>query len=150
MGSLRPIFAADRIVTAAQMNARPDGARAKVAGVVLMRQRPGNGNAIFITLEDETGIINVILWARLFEANRATIMAARLLEIEGVVQKSKEGVIHIMAARVADRTHELQRLSDMHTPTIALTRADEFVHPQHPRVAHPRQVRVIPKSRDFH
>jgi len=77
-------------------------------------------------------------------------MAARLLEIEGVVQKSKEGVIHIMAARVADRTHELQRLSDMHTPTIALTRADEFVHPQHPRVAHPRQVRVIPKSRDFH
>ena len=150
MGVLRPVFAAEGLLAAVQMNARPDGASAKVAGVVLVRQRPGNGKAIFITLEDETGIVNVILWARTFERNRASIMAARLLEVSGIVQKSKEGVIHILAARVADRTAELQRLSDTHTPTIAPTRADEFVHPQYPRVAHPRQVRVIPKSRDFH
>lgn len=150
MGVLRPVFDAEGLLSAAQMNGCADGTRARVAGVVLVRQRPGNGNAIFITLEDETGIVNVILWARTFERNRAAVMAARLLQVDGTVQKSKEGVIHIMAARVADRTAELQRLSDTHTPTIALTRADEFVHPQHPRVAHPRQVRVIPRSRDFH
>ncbi len=150
MGVLRATFAAERLLTAAQMNARPDGARARVAGVVLVRQRPGNGKAIFITLEDETGIVNVIMWARLFERNRACVMAARLLQVEGAVQKSPEGVIHIMAERVADRTAELARLSDAHRPNIVLSRADEFTHPQPPRHGHPRQVRVLPPSRDFH
>ena len=160
MGVLRPVFAAEGMLDAATMNARPDGARARVAGVVLVRQRPGNGKAIFITLEDESGIVNVIMWARLFERNRATVMAARVLEVHGAVQKSVEGVIHIMAERVFDRTPELSRLSDAHRPVIALSRADEFARPQpprgsqreaaYPRASHPRQVRVLPKSRDFH
>lgn len=160
MGMLRPVFAAQGLLDAATMNARPDGGRARVAGVVLVRQRPGNGKAIFITLEDESGIVNVIMWVRLFERNRATVMAARLLEVHGAVQKSVEGVIHIMAERVFDRTAELSRLSDAHRPCIALSRADEFARPQpprgsdrggvYPRAGHPRDVRVLPKSRDFH
>ncbi len=48
----------------------------RTAGIVLVRQRPGNGNAIFVTLEDETGIVNVVIWARLFERDRRQIMAA--------------------------------------------------------------------------
>jgi error-prone DNA polymerase len=61
--------------TCATANALPDGAAARVAGVVLVRQRPGNGNAIFITLEDETGIANIVLWARQFEVMRRAVMA---------------------------------------------------------------------------
>jgi hypothetical protein len=63
-----------------------------------------------------------------------------------------QGIVHLMAQRVADRTAELRRLSEDHRPTITLSRADEFAHPQHPRnlSSHPRNVRVLPKSRDFH
>ena len=150
MGVVRPVFDAEGLLTAARMNARADGARVGVAGVVLVRQRPGNGKAIFLTLEDETGIVNVILWARTFERNRATIMAARLLEARGIVQKSVEGVIHLMVDRVFDRSAELARLSDSGHPTVALARADEFGRPHAPRGSHPRDVRVLPASRDFH
>lgn len=94
------------------MAARRDGRRSRTAGVVLVRQRPGNGKAIFLTLEDETGIANIVLWDREFERFRKEVMGGRLLLIEGKVQKSPEGVIHLMAERVIDRTDALQRLSD--------------------------------------
>jgi error-prone DNA polymerase len=150
MGLLRPRFARERVASCAQISATRDGTWASVAGVVLVRQRPGKGNAIFITLEDETGITNVVLWARDFERFRREVMAARLLLVEGRVQKSPEGVIHLMAKRVVDRSAELLSLSDTHRAEIVLTRADEFKHPQAPRARHPRNVRILPKSRDFH
>jgi error-prone DNA polymerase len=115
-----------------------------------VRQRPGKGNAIFITLEDETGITNVVLWATLFERFRKEVMGGRLLIIEGKLQRSPEGVIHLMAQRVFDRTRELGRLSEAHETNITLSRADEFLHPQATRGSHPRDVRILPKSRDFH
>ena len=150
MGILRPRLRRERILSSAEMEGRPDAAFVRVAGVVLVRQRPGNGKAIFITLEDETGVTNVVLWARLFERFRREVMAARLLLVEGRIQKSPEGVIHLMASRVFDRTTDLQALSDTHRADIVLTRADEFTHPQVPRGRHPRDVRILPKSRDFH
>lgn len=150
MGLLRARFARERVASCAQISATRDGSWASVAGVVLVRQRPGKGNAIFITLEDETGIANVVLWARDFERFRREVMAARLLLVEGRVQKSPEGVIHLMAKRVFDRSAELLGLSDTHRAEIVLTRADEFKHPQIPRGRHPRNVRILPKSRDFH
>lgn len=150
MGLLRSRFARERVASCAQISATRDGTWASVAGVVLVRQRPGKGNAIFITLEDETGITNVVLWARDFERFRREVMAARLLLVEGRVQKSPEGVIHLMAKRVVDRSAELLSLSDTHRAEIVLTRADEFQHPQIPRARHPRNVRILPKSRDFH
>ena len=67
----------------------------RTAGVVLVRQRPGTGNAIFVTMEDETGVVNALLWARLFETFRREVMAARLMEVEGTVEKSVEGVLHV-------------------------------------------------------
>ena len=150
MAVLRPIFARERIKACAEINALADGAWARAAGVVLVRQRPGKGNAIFVTLEDETGIVNIVIWARLFERYRRETMAARLMLVEGRVQKSPENVVHLMAQRIIDRSADLNRLSDAHRSEIALSRADEFAHPQHPRGGHPRNVRILPKSRDFH
>ena len=152
MQILRPVFSGERIATCAETAARPDKAFCRTAGVVLVRQRPGAGNAIFITLEDETGVTNVVLWARTFERFRREVMGARLLLVEGRVQKSPEGVTHLMAERVFDRSNELRRLSEDTDLTPELTRADEFAHPQQSRgtSGHPRNARILPKSRDFH
>ncbi|BAT58520.1 error-prone DNA polymerase [Variibacter gotjawalensis] len=152
MEFLRPIFRREGISSAAETDKKSNGAYCRMAGIVLVRQRPGNGKAIFITLEDETGITNIVLWARTFERLRGAVMGSRLMLIEGRVQKSPEDVVHLMAENVIDRTDELRRLSEDHTAKIQLTRADEFLHPQHPRnlSTHPRNVRVILKSRDFH
>ncbi|TZG27420.1 error-prone DNA polymerase [Sphingomonas montanisoli] len=155
MQFLRGMFAGEGVLSCKQVDQAKNGRRARVAGVVLVRQRPGEGKAIFITLEDETGIVNVLLWARIFEAQRAQVMSARLMEVEGEIQRSPEGVVHLMGATVIDRTAELARLSEDHQPTIELSRADVFAHPQlsrHavPRGRHPRDVRILPPSRDFH
>ncbi|WBO23257.1 error-prone DNA polymerase [Sphingomonas abietis] len=150
MHFLRMTMRRERILTSAEMVEARNGTRAKVAGVVLVRQRPGKGNAIFATLEDETGIMNILLWARLFERYRRPLMASRLMEAHGVVQKSEEGVIHLMADRIIDRSDLLDRLSNEGAVPIDVSRADAFVHPQMPRGGHPRDARVIPKSRDFH
>jgi len=160
MAFLRERFAAEGILSSAQANATKDGRRAKVAGVVLVRQRPGKGNAIFVTIEDETGITNGLMWARDFEANRRAVMASRLMVLEGVIQRSEEGVTHLMTSRVQDRTEMLRLLSEDHALEPPLARVDEVIRPvltrspdaraHHPRATHPRDVRVLPKSRDFH
>ena len=82
-------------------------------------------------------------------------MASRLMLVEGQVQRSPEGVVHLMASRIIDYTDLLDTLSDRGETPTERSRADEFDHPQHPRDAvprgsHPRDVRIIPKSRDFH
>ncbi len=155
MAFLRDTFTQEGVLSCAATSAARNGRRVKTAGIILVRQRPGKGNAIFVTIEDETGVTNIVIWARLFEAQRRTIMAARLMMVEGEVQRSPEGVIHLMASRIHDRTTELARLSEEHQANPPLSPADEFVHPQAPRHAiargsHPRDVRILPKSRDFH
>ncbi|WP_099867308.1 error-prone DNA polymerase [Pararhizobium haloflavum] len=151
MAFLRERFGKEGIITCEQTGSIADGAFVRVAGVVLVRQRPGKGNAIFMTLEDETGIANVLLWARRFERYRSAVMGAKLALVEGRIQKSKEGVVHLMATAVLDRTQDLQNLSDAHAARIALARADEVTRPQYSRGnSHPRDVRIIPRSRDFH
>jgi len=114
------------------------GATVRVAGVVLVRQRPGEGTAIFITLSDETGVANLVLWESLFPRFRKEVMGARLLLAQGVVQKSPEGVIHLMAHTLTDRSGDLKLL------------AGEALPGQTPGHRHPRNVRVLPPSRDFH
>jgi error-prone DNA polymerase len=155
MQFLRETFRREGVLSCREVSEARNGRRAKVAGVVLVRQRPGEGKAIFITLEDETGITNVLLWARTFEVQRRQVMASRLMVVEGEIQKSPEGVVHLMGAIVHDRTAELDRLSEDHRAEIELARADVFEHPQPPRDhvprgSHPRNVRILPKSRDFH
>lgn len=145
MAILRPVFTTGGLVTCREVEARRSGSRVRTAGVVLVRQRPGNGKAIFITLEDETGVTNLVLWVPVFEAHRRIVMSARLLGVEGTVEKSTEGVVHLMAHRLWDLTPELRRLSADHDAVIQLSGADEFIKPQHPR-----NLRVLPGSRDFH
>lgn len=151
MQFLRAALTADGVIACAEANAAPDGRKVRVAGVVLIRQRPGKGNAVFITIEDETGIINALLWSRDLERQRRAVMAARLMLIEGEIQRSKEGVVHLMMRRAIDRTDLLDLLNAPQPLTPQLTRADEVLHPQRPHAhVHPRDVRIVPKSRDFH
>jgi len=135
---LRPLFRSEGIVSCAEMAGLPDGAPARVAGVVLVRQRPGEGTAIFITLSDETGIANLVLWESLFPRFRKEAMGARLLLAEGKVQKSPEGVLHLMVEKLIDRSADLHHLYEDEAPLPA------------PTHRHPRNVRVLPASRDFH
>ena len=151
MAFLRSLFTSEGVLSCAQTSATKDGKRVRTAGIVLVRQRPGKGNAIFVTMEDETGVTNVVIWARLFETYRRAIMASRLMVVEGLLQRSPEGVIHLMASRITDRTAELGRLSDTHVPNPPGAHADEDLHTGYPRThGHPRKVRMLPRSRDFH
>ena len=87
------------------------GRRVTVAGLVLVRQRPGSGNAIFMTIEDETGVANIIIWPKLFERQRPIIMAARFVAVTGKLQ-NEAGVIHVVADHLADLTPMLGGLSE--------------------------------------
>ncbi len=154
MALLRGHFAGAGVLSCGEAAIARNGRRVAVAGVVLIRQRPGKGNAIFVTIEDESGVANIVIWARLFDIFRRPIMAARLMQIEGEVQRSPEGVVHIMASRIIDRSALLDRLSDTHDANPPLARADEDLQQpsRYPggRARHPRDVRILPKSRDFH
>jgi len=151
MRFLRERLRQEGVLSCDDANTLPDGHRVKVAGVVLIRQRPGKGNAVFITIEDETGIVNALLWTRDLERQRRAVMAARLMLIEGEIQKSDEGVVHLMVKRIHDRTDLLDSMVSQDALTPAPTRGDEIDHPQRPHMhGHPRDVRIMPKSRDFH
>ena len=150
MQFLRSMFAKEGVLSSAEANLVKNGRHVRVAGVVLVRQRPGKGNAIFITIEDESGVTNILLWARLFDRQRRAVMASRLIIAEGEIQRSKEGVVHLMATNIIDRTDDLARLSETHQANVGKPKIDEFARPQAPRGSHPRDVRILPKSRDFH
>ena len=131
-----------------------DMRKVKVAGVVLVRQRPGSAKGVvFITLEDEFGVCNIVVWPKVLEAFRGTVMGARLMLISGRVQRAGD-IIHVVADRIEDCTHWLGELSEDAEMKNPLARADEVARPGHdrrgPPARHPRNVRVIPKSRDFH
>ncbi|KQN00759.1 DNA polymerase [Sphingobium sp. Leaf26] len=141
MQFLRAHFAAQGAIDCATVNAAKDGAKVRVAGVVLIRQRPGKGNAVFITMEDESGIVNALLWARDMEKQRRAVMASRLMLIDGEVQRSKENVVHLMVDRVTDASETMNWLND----------GQEGGKPERPSPRrHPRDVRILPRSRDFH
>ncbi|MCC6780348.1 MAG: error-prone DNA polymerase, partial [Hyphomicrobiales bacterium] len=99
------------ILRHAQLPTVVPGQRVTVAGIVLVRQRPGAAKAIFMTLEDETGIANTIVWLRTFEAYRPIVLGARLISVTGVLQ-NESGVIHLVAERMEDLSPLLRRLSE--------------------------------------
>jgi error-prone DNA polymerase len=128
-----------------------NGRQIKLAGIVLIRQRPGSAKGVcFITLEDETGVANLVVWPKVMAAYRKVIMRARVIDVRGTVQRDAD-VIHVVAHHLTDRSDALERLSHdrMEAP---LARADEVrkAIPHDSRGGHPRDVRIIPKSRDFH
>lgn len=88
----------------------PNGARIAVAGLVLVRQRPGTAKGvIFITLEDETGISNIIVWRKMYERFRRAVIAGRALKVTGRVQR-ESGVTHVVAEEIEDISWMLDEL----------------------------------------
>jgi len=101
-----------RIVPNSRLRDISAGTSIRVAGLVLIRQQPGSAKGvIFMTLEDETGIANIIVWRKTFEQFRPIVMGARLVQCEGPVQREGE-VIHVVARRLIDLSPLLRRLSD--------------------------------------
>jgi error-prone DNA polymerase len=112
---LRPELERRGVTPAGQLGRLRDGARVHVAGIVLVRQRPGKGNVTFLTLEDETGIANAILWQRVFDVHRRTVLASAMVGVHGILQREGQ-VIHIVAERLDDLTPLLHRVGEMHFP----------------------------------
>ncbi|MBV7267216.1 error-prone DNA polymerase [Erythrobacter ani] len=196
MAFLRASLGERGFVRACDLRDRKFASMVQVAGVVLIRQRPGSAKGVcFITLEDETGVVNLVVWPDLKEKQRRVVMGARLMEVRGRVEYDDE-VIHVIAHHMTDATDELYRLSDdmlnapiaradhvnsplpsqvggkrVMNPRDNLIEAendtirprdlidqlpDAGVAPKRGRVhapntrVHPRNVRILPKSRDFH
>lgn len=94
----------------ARLNEPPAGARVTVAGLVLVRQRPGTAKGvIFVTLEDETGVCNVVVWAKTYERFRRAVISGRLLRVTGRLQR-EAGVVHVVAELIEDLSPMLDTL----------------------------------------
>ncbi|MFN3610174.1 MAG: OB-fold nucleic acid binding domain-containing protein, partial [Hyphomonas sp.] len=162
MHFLRPLHARRGVLSTQDATSLASGRRVQTSGIVLVRQRPGTASGVvFITLEDETGVANLVVWPRVMERFRAVVMRARIIQVKGRVQTA-EGVTHIVAEQLIDCTAELKLLSEdvLRDPLkTVLARSDEVTRPVAGRTGpprrsqtggHPRDVRVIPPSRDFH
>jgi error-prone DNA polymerase len=149
MQFLRPHYAGRGFVTAEQLKSIRDGRRLSIAGLVLIRQRPGSAKGVvFITIEDETGVANLVIWPDVFERQRKIVMGARLMAVQGIVQKD-EAVIHVVARHLDDDSHRLRALSEEAMPST-LSQGDAPGSWRPPASRHPRDVDCIHKSRDFH
>jgi error-prone DNA polymerase len=105
-------LAAMRARPCASLKGVPNGRRVAVGGLVLVRQRPGTAKGVvFLTLEDESGIANVVIWNNVFQANRRLVMGASFLVVEGEVQVASD-VIHVVAKRFTDLSGKLAELRD--------------------------------------
>ncbi|MBB3763526.1 error-prone DNA polymerase [Sphingomicrobium lutaoense] len=178
---LRPDLDARGFTASADLRKRNFRQSVKVAGVVLIRQRPGSAKGVcFITLEDETGVVNLVIWPDVMEKYRKVIMGARLMEVTGRIEMDDE-VLHVIVTRLEDATHRLSELSeDLLDPRMSradhvtrpLRTMSEVKHkvpvipdaanadcpPRQPKrtlarpaaTGHPRNARILPRSRDFH
>ncbi len=101
MRHLRPAMAARGVVAAADLARRRDGDRVTVAGIVICRQRPATAKGFcFVTLEDETGLANIVITPKLFEANRRLVVRSPLLVVEGILQEEQQ-VLNVRGRRFA-------------------------------------------------
>jgi len=163
MEFLRPMFAGEGVIACEDVCHDRDRQSVRCAGVVLVRQRPGSAKGVvFMTLEDETGIANIVVWPKVMERFRKEVMGARLILVEGHIQSSPDKVVHLVAERLFDRSRDLVHLAnDALSRKQALPAGPALIEPlhddrrQHPdnpaqKIRHPRNVRLLPRSRDFH
>jgi error-prone DNA polymerase len=172
---LRDSVAARGAMPAGGLVTRPTGRRVAVAGLVLVRQRPGTSSGvIFMTLEDETGVANIIVWPKTFERYRKIVLAARMVLVEGELQR--EGIVtHVIARRIHDLSDDLDALADgagaeanrghpgfapgdevkngpsgsRHPAPVEAKQASRRLPQANPR-RHPRDTHIRIVSRDFH
>jgi error-prone DNA polymerase len=125
---LRSELAREGLVTAAELAHLPVDRRLSIAGIVLIRQRPGSANGVvFITIEDETGIANLIVWPAILERFRRAALGATLLRCTGKLQR-EESVIHVVADRLEDMTPRLNTLRDHTGDAVAPRPAPTAFH----------------------
>ena len=163
MEFLRAGFAREGVIACSSVSDARDKQHVRCAGVVLVRQRPGSAKGVvFMTLEDETGIANIVVWPKVMERFRKEVMGSRLILVEGTIQDSPEKVVHLVAEKLIDRSCDLLGLAN-DTPRSkqllpvgsALSeplnddRRDLLNNPAQ-KIGHPRNVRILPPSRDFH
>lgn len=162
MSFLRGVHTRRHIVSIAEAVSMKNGQRIETSGLVLVRQQPGTASGVvFITIEDETGVANLIVWPRVKERFRAVIMRSRILHVQGRVQTA-DNVIHIIAERLIDCSSDLDLLTEdrlrnpvngiLATPDEIASPPSECRAPGNSRnsARHPRDARIIPHSRDFH
>jgi error-prone DNA polymerase len=142
MKLLRGRFDQEGVLSCGTLLSTPDGTFVRAAGLVLIRQRPGEGNVIFVTIEDESGVANIIVWNRMMERFRQEVLTSSLLYVEGKLQR--EGIVtHIVAERLVNMTQRLGYL----TPRSPADREPIKGDPR----GNPREhEKLIPSSRDFH
>ncbi|WP_149537786.1 error-prone DNA polymerase [Siccirubricoccus phaeus] len=150
---LRPILGGMGCVDTRALGALRQGQRVKHVGMVITRQRPGEGNIVFITTEDEHGTANLVVYARIAERDRVALIGGRLLLVQGRVERTEEAtevpIIHVIAERLVDRSDLLDRLGEIDGASSgldrALGRADEVRRPD----PGSRRPRISQKTRDF-
>ncbi len=171
---LRDDMRARGIVPAERLETLNTDSWVKVAGLVLVRQMPGTAGVVFLTLEDETAISNIIVWPKMYEKFRPEVIGGRLLSVTGRLQREKE-VIHVVSYKIEDLSFLLKSLGERGGELSILANADEVRRPNHqrakiygsdagsfdkpPRARHPREQQlgmfddasqVIPLGRAFH
>ena len=158
-GSSTPPRSGLSCLTAAELRDAPAGRRLAMAGLVIVRQRPGSAKGvIFLTLEDETGSANVVIWRKIYQRFRRAVIAGRLVKVTGRIQREGEGahaVVHLVAEQVEDLSDQLTTLSTVEFDN-ATAHADEVKRPvmrgpTRSGARHPReQAKKLFPSRDFH
>jgi error-prone DNA polymerase len=125
---LRPMLSERHVARTSALRDARNGDRFTLAGLVLVRQRPGTASGVvFVTIEDEDGIANLVVWPKVFEAHRRIVMGSRLLAVKGDVQRDREDglVIHLVADRMWDWSAELDRIAELDTIKLGNGRGDE-------------------------
>jgi error-prone DNA polymerase len=143
---LREELSARRIVTCHNAMAAKDGKWLETAGMVLVRQRPGSAKGVmFITIEDETGIVNLVIWPTLYERQRRIILSAGMMAVKGRIQREGE-VVHLLAHQLTDLSAELGSVGDRGGEfPLPHGRGEEFHHyspTPDPRGRKPRPART--------
>ncbi len=126
---LRADLAKRQILTCAEAMAARDRQWLTAAGLVLVRQRPGSAKGVmFITMEDETGVANVVVWPKLFERSRRVVLGASMMAINGRIQREGD-VVHLVAKQLFDLSSDLSSLAERDGAFRPPTgRGDEFAH----------------------
>jgi error-prone DNA polymerase len=146
---LRQDLARERFMTCAAASAGRDMESCKVAGLVLVRQKPGSAkNVTFITLEDETGVANLVVWEQVYEKHRRIVLTSSMLGVVGRIQREGD-VVHVVAYKLIDLSGELSSIGGRDTPfPLPHGRGDEF-H-RGPSAPDPRVPSLVQKTRNFH
>lgn len=145
---LRADLAKRRIVTCAEVMGSRDRRWLEAAGVILVRQRPGSAKGVmFITLEDESGIANVVVWKRVFDQFRRVILASGMIAVHGRIQREGE-VVHLVAHRITSLARELASVGERDEAfSLSHGRGDEFRYGA--PSSEPRGTGIRVRTRDF-